>query len=61
MSSDEEVRALARQASQCIRDADLEGLAEVIAVAETELLVQGLRSELDRVGVSGFSRNGRAN
>jgi hypothetical protein len=59
VSPDEEVQALARKASQLIKDADLEGLSRAIREAETELLVEGLRQELDRVGPSGFSSKGR--
>jgi hypothetical protein len=44
-------------ASQLIKDADLEGLSRAIREAETELLVEGLRQELDRVGAAGRKRS----
>jgi hypothetical protein len=57
VTPDREVQALAREAAECIRRADLEGLAAAIRVAEEELLVEGLRSDLERAGAAGFSRN----
>jgi acylphosphatase len=58
MTPDEETRDLAKRAADHIRRADLEGLAEALRECEVELLVEGLRADVERFGASGFSRRG---